>query len=88
MGCCLKNGYEAIFFHNICTRIYNDIFIVRHFLSILKAAIAQCLKRSHKLESDWEDRERTLQDPADNKREYFFSLNGDMCASFMISIRG
>lgn len=89
LGCCLKNGYEAIFFHSICTRIYNDTFITRHFLSALKATIARCLKWSHKVESGWKDKESEdwLQDPADKREDSFFK-GGYMCFFHMISSRG
>lgn len=75
LGCCWKNGNEAIFFHNICTRIYNDTFIVRHFLSALKAAITRCLKRSHKVECGWEERNARLTARPSSQVCFFYIIN-------------
>lgn len=87
LGCCLKNRYEVLFFHSICTRIYINTFIARHFLSALKTAITGYLKQSHKVESCWGDRETQgwLQDLADNKREYSSFEWGYVCYFYMIS---
>lgn len=83
-SCCLKKGYEAIFFCNICTRIYNETFIVNHFLSAPTAVIAQRLKRIHKVEYGWADREsRTDCKIQLMEGQNSLSLNGDICACFI-----
>lgn len=79
-SCSLKNGYEAIFFRNICTRIYNE----NHFLSAPTAVIAQRLKRIHKVGYGWADREsRTDCKIQLMGRENSLSLNGDIWACFI-----